>query len=110
VTTEGEDRDVDPVQFRWAGVPRCRAFQPMDVRQGQREFINVLQLSGASCWRLVTLEDPHFDPGFATDLPVDERHQLQISVFADNARAVAGLLLADTHPTAQNMKLELIRS
>ena len=33
VTTDSELRhDVDPVQLRWAGLPRARAFDPMDLR------------------------------------------------------------------------------
>jgi hypothetical protein len=70
VTTNGALRpDVDPVQLRWAGVPRSRAFDPMDLRRDQREYLNVLCLADGSRWRLVTFEDPDFDPGFATDLP-----------------------------------------
>ena len=41
VATNGESRpDVDPVQLRWAGVPRSRAFEPMDLRRDQREYLN----------------------------------------------------------------------
>ena len=70
MTTDGELRsDVDPVQLRWAGLPRSRAFDPVDLRREQREYLNVLDLRDGD-WRLVTFEDPDFDPGFATDLPV----------------------------------------
>lgn len=96
VATGGEPRhDVDPVQLRWAGVPRSRAFDPMDIRRDQREFINVIYLSAGSRWHMVTFEDPDFDPGFVTDLPLDQRHVLQISVFADNARTATTFLVAE---------------
>jgi hypothetical protein len=84
VRTDGDwRRDVDPVQLRWAGLPRARAFDPMDVRRGQREYLNVLYAPRESLWRLVTFDDPDFDPGFATVLPVDHRHVFEISVFAE---------------------------
>ena len=36
VISEDEPRpDIDPVQLRWAGVPRSRAFDAMDMRLGQ---------------------------------------------------------------------------
>jgi hypothetical protein len=72
VTTDGEVRsDVDPVQLRWAGLPRSRAFDPVDLRREQREYLNVLYLRDGDAWRLVTFEDPDFDPGFAVDLPLE---------------------------------------
>jgi hypothetical protein len=74
VTTDSELRhDVDPVQLRWAGLPRARAFDPMDLRRDQREYLNVLYAPEESRWELVTFDDPDFDPGFKTDLPVDRR-------------------------------------
>ncbi len=96
VTTNGEPRrDVDPVQLRWAGMPHSRAFDPIDIRRDQREFLNVLCLSAGTRWHLVTFEDPDFDPGFTTDLPLDQRHVLQISVFADNSRTATARLVAE---------------
>jgi hypothetical protein len=96
VTTDGEVRsDVDPVQLRWAGLPRSRAFDPVDLRREQREYLNVLYLRDGDAWRLVTFEDPDFDPGFAVDLPLQGRHVLQISIFADNAATVTSTLVAD---------------
>jgi len=87
VTTDGELRhDVDPVQLRWAGVPRARAFDPMDLRRDQREYLNVLYAPEESRWELVTFDDPDFDPGFKTELPVDQRQVFQISVFSDKRR------------------------
>lgn len=109
VTTEDELRpDVDPVQLRWAGMPRSRAFDAMDVRRGQREYLNVLCLRDGSRWRLVTFEDPDFDPGFLTDLPINERHVIRISVFADNADTVSRSLVAEAHAEGEEVKLQLI--
>ena len=63
VTTDGEARpDVDPVQLRWAGLPRSRAFDPVDLRREQREYLNVLYLRDGDAWRLVTFEDPEGNP------------------------------------------------
>ncbi len=109
VVTNGEVRpDVDPLQLRWAGVPRSRAFDPMDLRRDQREYLNVLCLQDGSSWRLVTFEDPDFDPGFATDLPLDERHMVQISVFADNVDTVTRYLVVEARPGSEKVTLELI--
>jgi hypothetical protein len=80
----------------------------MDVRHDQREFLNVLRLEPGTCWRLVTFEDPDFDPGFATQLPLGERHTLQISVFADNAATVTRSLIAEAHPGSEELKLQLL--
>ena len=109
VTTNGEPRrDVDPLQLRWAGVPRSRAFDPMDLRRDQREYLNVLCLQDGSSWRLVTFEDPDFDPGFATELPLDARHMVQISVFADNVNTVTKSLIAEAHSGTEEVTLELV--
>jgi hypothetical protein len=108
VTTNGALRpDVDPVQLRWAGVPRSRAFDPMDLRRHQREYLNVLCLADGSRWRLVTFEDPDFDPGFATDLPLDQPHVLRFSVFSDNAHTVTRSLVAGVGSGDGEVKLQL---
>ena len=108
VQTEGEPRrDIDPVQLRWAGVPRSRAYDPTDLRRDQREFIDVLCLVSGARWRLVTFEDPDFEPGFATHLPLDERHVIQVAIFADNSRTVSALLAAEASSTSSEVKLEL---
>jgi hypothetical protein len=95
LSTNGAVReDIDPLQLRWAGVPRSRAFDPIDLRRGQREFLNVLFLQARSHWRIVTFDEPDFDPGFSTALSYDEEHTLDIAVFSDNARTVRNSLVA----------------
>jgi hypothetical protein len=86
LTTDGTPRrDIDPLQLRWAGVPRSRSFDPIDIRRDQREYLNVLVLRDGSRWRFVTFEDSDFGPGFETELSPDHEHPLQVAVFADNA-------------------------
>lgn len=107
VATGGQDRDdVDPVQLRWAGVPRSRAFDPIEIRPGQREYLNVLVLPDGEQWRLVIFEDPDFDPGFATELDVAHAHRLRVAVFASNATTTTASLetvpsAADRSPTVR---------
>src|SRR5262252_3568133 len=85
LTTDGVARaDVDPIQLRWAGLPRSKAFEPIDLRRDQREFLNVLLLEEGARWRIVTFEDQDFDPGFSTELAPDHEHVLRVAVFADN--------------------------
>lgn len=99
VCAEGEPRsDIDPVQLRWAGVPRSRAFESMDLRRGQREYLNVMYLRSGADWHLVTFEDPDFDPGFTTDLPRQQRHRVEVSVLATNAKTVTVTLVAAIPP------------
>lgn len=96
ITTDGTSRaDVDPVQLRWAGVPPARYFDPVDLRRGQREFVNVLYLRQGSRWRIVTFEDPDFEPGFTTELAADRRHVLRLAVFSDNADTVTAALAVE---------------
>jgi hypothetical protein len=108
VSTDGRQHlDVDPVQLRWAGVPRSRAFDAMDLGRGQREYLNVLFLPNGSNWRLVTFQDPDFDPGFATDLALEGRHTIELSVFSDNASTVAASLIAEALPGRPEPLLQL---
>jgi hypothetical protein len=108
VTTGHQVRaDVDPVQLRWAGVPRSRAFDPIDLRRGQREYLNVLCWpDGATTFRLVTFDDPDFDPGFPTELSPAEGHELQLSVFAANGPTVTTTLVADAAKGAAGLSLQ----
>jgi hypothetical protein len=108
VRTDGRPRiDVDPVQLRWAGVPRSRAFDAVALGRGQREYLNVLFLPDGDGWRLVTFQDPDFDPGFATDLPRDGRHAIELSVFSDNADTVTAALTAEARPGRDEPTLRL---
>jgi len=108
VSTDGRPRrDVDPVQLRWAGVPRSRAFDPIDLGRGQREYLNVLFLADSVRWRLVTFQDPDFDPGFATVLPLEGRHTIEISVFSGNAATATRSLVAEARPGEHEPMLEL---
>ena len=78
--------DVDPVQLRWAGVPRSRALVPVDLRRGQREFLNVLYSThNGEAWAIATFQEPDFDPGFTTTLLPGAVHSLEVAVFSDNA-------------------------
>ena len=95
IETDGVARtDIDPVQLRWADA-RSRSFEPLDLRRGQREFLNVLVLSEQDRWRIVTFEDDDFDPGFPTEFPAVRSHQLQVAVFADNADTAVRRLVVD---------------
>jgi hypothetical protein len=109
LTTDGVPRaDVDPVQLRWAALPRSRAFNPIDLRRDQREFLNVLLLDEeGSHWRIVTFEDPDFDPGFSTDLVPDREHVLRVAVFADNASTTTCALVASVQPSDGKIMLRL---
>jgi hypothetical protein len=96
VATDGAEReDVDPVQLRWAGVPRSSSFRPIDLRPREREFLNVLTSADPERWRIVTFEDDDFDPGFPTVLELERVHVLRVALFSDNAETRAASLLAD---------------
>jgi len=51
---------------------------------------------------------PDFDPGFATDLPLDQRHVLRFSVFSDNADTVTRSLVVEAPSSGREVKLQLI--
>jgi hypothetical protein len=108
VSTDGRPRhDVDPVQLRWAGMPRSRAFDAVDLGRGQREYLNVLFLPTGSEWQLVTFQDPDFDPGFATTLPLEGRHTIELSVFSNNAGTVTSSLAVEAPVGEGTPRLEL---
>jgi hypothetical protein len=88
--------------------PTLTRLRPVDLRREQREYLNVLYLRDGDAWRLVTFEDPDFDPGFATELPLAGRHTLQISIFADNADTVTSPLVADATADRHHIVLELV--
>ena len=86
LTTDGQPRsDVDPVQLRWAGLPRSRSFGPVDLRRGQREYLNVVYRPRGRDWQIDTFGDKDFDPGFDTHLGVGGVHELRVALFSDNA-------------------------
>jgi hypothetical protein len=106
VSTSGAARrDIDPVQLRWAGVPRSRAFDPIDLRRDQREFLNVC-VRGDGEWRIVTFEDPDFDPGFTTNLASGELHRLHLALFAGNAETTKRTLVVDESGEDASIRLE----
>jgi hypothetical protein len=108
LTTDGLARaDVDPIQLRWAGLPRSQAFEPIDLRRGQREFLNVLVLEEGARWRIVTFEDQDFDPGFSTELAPDQEHVLRVAVFADNAETAVCALVAVVRAPEGQISLRL---
>jgi hypothetical protein len=86
-------------------VPRSRAFDPVDLRRGQREYLNVLCRPDGAPWRLVTFEDPDFDPGFATELCPAEAYEVEISVFAANGPTVTSTLVADANQDTAGLSL-----
>src|SRR5262249_25669560 len=86
VTTDDRERvDVDPVQLSWAGVPQSLAFVPVDIRPGQREFLNVLFAGREPRWTIDTFRDDDFQPGFITHLSIEQQHTIAVAVYADNA-------------------------
>jgi len=50
---------------------------------------------------------PDVDPGFATDLPLDQRHVLRFSVFSDNADTVTRSLVVEAPSSGGEVKLQL---
>jgi hypothetical protein len=109
LATGGRTRtDLDPVQLRWAGVPRSRAFDAIDIRPSQREFLNVLVVRPGATWRLVTFEDPDFDPGFDLDLAPGQEHLLTLAVFADDVDAPTQQLAAEMTGAGEIIALQTL--
>jgi hypothetical protein len=109
LSTDGEQRtDVDPVQLRWAGLPRSRAFDDVDVRRDQREFINVLLVHEGGPGRIVTFEGDDFDPGFPLDLDAGHEHVLQVSVFSDDAETASASLVVDASAEDGRLRMRLL--
>ena len=98
---------MDPIQLRWAGLPRSKAFDPIDLRSNQREFLNVLVLEEGARWRIVTFEDQDFDPGFSTELAPDHEHVLRVAVFGDNAATATCALVAIVRAPEGEISLRL---
>ena len=107
LATDGRTRaDLDPVQLRWAGVPLSRAFDPMDIRPGQREFLNVLRVRPGGPWHLVTFGDPDFDPGFPLELAPGHEHVITLAVFSGNVEAPMSSLTAEMTPAGEITTLQ----
>lgn len=107
LATDGRTRtDLDPVQLRWAGVPLSRAFDAIDIRPGQREFLNVLRVRPGGPWCLVTFEDPDFDPGFPLDLAAGHEHVMTLAVFSDDTDAPMSSLAAEMTSAAEIITLQ----
>jgi hypothetical protein len=108
VSTDGAARrDIDPIQLRRAGVPRSMSFVPVDLRRGQREFLNVLFLDDGDRWHIATFEDPDFGPGFPTELAALQENVLEVAVFADNADTATCRLVANRAPSRDAPRLRL---
>src|SRR5262249_53141621 len=105
-TGDSPRRDIDPVQLRWAGVPRSRSFNPVDLRRGQREYLNVC-VRETSGWRILTFEDPDFDPGFTTLLDFGERHVLHVALFSGNAETRTRSLVLEGVPHTDGSEVRL---
>jgi hypothetical protein len=78
--------DVDPIQLRWAGVPRSRGFDAINLSPGDFAFLNVTYRLGDRGF-LATFTDDDFDPGFQTwlDLGHGDHHELIVTVTSGNA-------------------------
>jgi hypothetical protein len=95
VTTGDSPRgDIDPLQLRWAGVPRSRSLQPIDIPRGERDYLNILFCEGAT-WQIDTFRDPDFDPGFPLTLAAEHRHRLELAVLCDNAEPQKLTIMVD---------------
>jgi hypothetical protein len=102
LATDGRTRaDLDPVQLRWAGVPLSRAFDPVDIRPGQREFLDVLLVRPGGSGCLVTFDDPDFDPGFSLDLAPGQEHVITLAVFSDDVNAPMRSLAVEMTPAGE---------
>ena len=73
----------------------------MDIRPGQREFLNVLRVRPGGPWHLVTFGDADFDPGFPLDLAPGHEHVITLAVFSDNVQAPMSSLAAQMTPAGE---------
>ena len=88
VTTGNQLRpDIDHMPLEWAGFPRSRSFDPVDLRHDQHQFLDVFLLRRSSPRIEVrTFTDIDYDPGFDTWLTQGEEHVVEVTAFADNAK------------------------
>jgi hypothetical protein len=65
------------------------SFDPVDLRPGQREYLNVMYQRAASPrWTIDTFAADDFDPGFSTELDATQQHVVHVTMFADNAATI----------------------
>jgi hypothetical protein len=79
--------DIDPLQLRWAGIPRCRGFDPLNLAPGDFAYFNVVrQQENEHVARFESFDYPDLDTGFLTALRLNESHRLTVTVTSDTAR------------------------
>ncbi len=90
VATEGRTRpDIDPLQVRWAGVPRARGFEPITLSRGEAAYLNVvMSRDGEHAMEFDTFNED-FDPGFPTCLSSSASHEVRVTVSSDTADPVS---------------------
>jgi hypothetical protein len=103
-TDDALRQDIDPVQLRWAGVPRSRSFDPVDIRPGQREYVNVAFRPPGHDWFIDTFDDTDFDPGFPIHLPARQLHVLNVALFADDAETCGIAVRLEETPAGPRMR------
>ena len=88
VASNGAERkDIDPIQLRWAGIPRSRGFDPVNLARGDFAYFNVLrQQENEKVARFESFDYPDLDTGFLTVLPLSDSHKLTVTVTSDTAR------------------------
>ena len=105
VRSAGEPRhDIDPVQLRWAGVPRHLGFEGIDLGRDEYAFLDLLMRFVREPFaRIQTFEDSDFDPGFGVELSVDGRskHRIAVTVTSDSADPATIEVEAVDSPSAQ---------
>jgi hypothetical protein len=83
----GERQDIDPMQLRWAGVPRSQGYKPMNLANGDFAYVNVLVTEDD--WhhsRFVTFESADYDPGFPQGLLHKSAHRVRVTLTSDTAQ------------------------
>jgi len=89
----GLSDDIDPLQLRWCGVPDRIGFDPIHLAKNQDEFLNVFRIAERDAFMgFETFPPEDFAPGHPTYLPSGAEHQVEISVFADNADPAQAIL------------------
>jgi len=79
----------------------------VDLRRGQRAYLDVLFLPQDWPWRILTFEDPDFDPGFSTEHARCREHVRNLAVFTDNAESAARSLVASALEVGEEVQPRL---